>query len=576
MKIKSITIKDMWSYRQGGNVLSELGQTVVLIGKNNSGKSNVLNAIRWFQQNSKWYMATTASFPIPENVAHFYPDNPDRARSGLTMIIELSEDEIAKILDFDGFREFHGGWQDTIREEMKKGLLAAFDTGWSDNEVPQQCLKLAGLNTTHHLPVADVGLDINKAKKDWMTGMERLKNWVTNHFTEDIKYVGANQRLSDRRFEKNLNLFQLLEQSRAPTPAERHMKKRYAAIECLFKKITKLRDVELAPQHDAARLNIDWRERYLPLECYGDGVSKLLLMAAEFSAVQGRVFLIEEPESHVHPELQREFLRFMTEDQANQYILTTHSPVLLDAGNARCIYQITHDGDKSSCRHCANQPDLYRILDDLGNRASDILQANVVIWVEGHTDRLFIKKCLELRSSEVSEYDHYQFAYYGGSHGAHITFDKGASDKDGLVSVLGLCRRVVVLCDSDRESETGKLRPMVRRFEEECERTGGFFWVTGGREMENYLPNSVLSNAFQDIRSDPHIEIKLDKYSKLADVVDDLPSLKQGDTGNISYRNKGKSRLLPIILSHMSAKDLQQYGLEKELDRLIEYIKQGN
>ena len=138
-----------------------LGQTVVLIGKNNSGKSNILKAIRWFQQNSKWYTATTASFPIPENVAYFYPDNPDRARSGLTMIIELSDDEIAKILDFDGFREFHGGWQDTIREEMKKGLLAAFDTGWSDNEVPQQCLKLAGLNTTHHLPVADVGLDIN-------------------------------------------------------------------------------------------------------------------------------------------------------------------------------------------------------------------------------------------------------------------------------------------------------------------------------------------------------------------------------------------------------------------------------
>ena len=36
--------------------------------------------------------------------------------------------------------------------------------------------------------------------------------------------------------------------------------------------------------------------------------------------------------------------------------------------------------------------DNYDVLDDLGAKASDIFQSNGIIWVEGPSDRIYIKK----------------------------------------------------------------------------------------------------------------------------------------------------------------------------------------
>lgn len=48
-------------------------------------------------------------------------------------------------------------------------------------------------------------------------------------------------------------------------------------------------------------------------------------------------------------------------------------------------------------------------------KASDILQSNGIIWVEGPSDRIYLKRWLELFTpNEYEEGKHYQFLYYGG------------------------------------------------------------------------------------------------------------------------------------------------------------------
>lgn len=66
------------------------------------------------------------------------------------------------------------------------------------------------------------------------------------------------------------------------------------------------------------------------------------------------------------------------------------------------------------------------LLNDLDVRASDILQSNGIIWVEGPSDRVYIKHWLEiLGSGDIEEGRDYQFLYYGGRLLSHYTTEKG-------------------------------------------------------------------------------------------------------------------------------------------------------
>jgi len=73
----------------------------------------------------------------------------------------------------------------------------------------------------------------------------------------------------------------------------------------------------------------------------------------------------------------------------NTYFLSTHSNVFLDAAKQddTRIYHVGYEGKASKVTRVETTPDSYRVLEDLGYHASDLLQSNGVIWVEGPTDR---------------------------------------------------------------------------------------------------------------------------------------------------------------------------------------------
>ena len=60
--------------------------------------------------------------------------------------------------------------------------------------------------------------------------------------------------------------------------------------------------------------------------------------------------------------------------------------------------------------------DNVKILDLLGVRNSSVFLSNCVIWTEGVTDRMLLRKLLELFTDfSYLEDRHYSFAEYGGS-----------------------------------------------------------------------------------------------------------------------------------------------------------------
>lgn len=251
----------------------------------------------------------------------------------------------------------------------------------------------------------------------------------------------------------------------------------------------------------------------VPLSRSGSGVKTVLLVLAfvhliprlEDKPLSQYLFGFEELENNLHPALQRRLLVYLdnlaTEKKCT-FFLTTHSNVAIDLfannDNAQIIH-VTHNGDCAAVKTIATYGDSRGILDDLDIRASDLLQANGIVWVEGPSDRLYFNRWIELWSNgKIRENAHYQCVPYGGSLLAHLSVDDPEVNVDDLIEILRVNRNATLILDSDRKRGDDPLNATKNRIIEEMERMGGMAWVTNGRTIENYLSVEALSPLYDN------------------------------------------------------------------------------
>lgn len=219
------------------------------------------------------------------------------------------------------------------------------------------------------------------------------------------------------------------------------------------------------------------------------------------------VFAFEELENNLHPAMLRNlltYLRKLAVEKGCLIFLTTHSNVAIDLlghDEHSQIVHVTHDGKKSEARTVKTYIDNRGILDDLDVRASDILQSNGIIWVEGPSDRLYINKWISLWSNgELVEGIHYQCIFYGGRLLSHLTVDDPEIPAEELaedwITLLSANRNAIIVMDSDKRSRQAQINATKKRIEEEMTRTHGISWITKGKEVENYLPSSAIARLF--------------------------------------------------------------------------------
>ena len=147
------------------------------------------------------------------------------------------------------------------------------------------------------------------------------------------------------------------------------------------------------------------RQTLSPVEHLGKGMRSMYLLSLLEAYVEGEdrlpsLILIEDPEIFLHPQLQKvssEILYGLS--KKNQVIFSTHSPNLLFNFSIRQIRQMVLGEDGYS--DIREQADIDDILNDLGYSANDLMNVSFVFLVEGKQDKSRLPLLLEQYYSEV-------------------------------------------------------------------------------------------------------------------------------------------------------------------------------
>lgn len=321
----------------------------------------------------------------------------------------------------------------------------------------------------------------------------------------------------------------------------------------------------------------------IPISNSGSGLKTILLVLIKLfletrettnynfePLLTNTVFIFEELENNLHPAIQRnlfEFLYQWAKENNSQIFLTTHSTVPINMFSGRDNVTLTHikkENNQIITNSALSFIENEYILMSLGVRASDILQSNAVIWVEGPSDRIYINKWIELYSKgTLKENIHYQILFYGGRLLSHLTGKVDESNE--LIQLFRANLHSIIVIDSDKTDSKKRINQTKLRIKKEFMQNQAIVWITQGKEIENYLSRNIFNKVYK-------VNKQIGQYEKIDDFLNE--NSRKKNIGKYYVTNKASESI--SIAKEMTREDINILDLETQISTIVKQIKIWN
>lgn len=252
--------------------------------------------------------------------------------------------------------------------------------------------------------------------------------------------------------------------------------KAYKTIYDVFSDITGSKFNVVPDKNNQIKLVYKTEGDWIPASDSGSGLSDILIIVSILNVLAHNVFLIEEPENHLHAEYQKRLLKYLKSLKSKQFFITTHSSVFLDTNMVDKIYYCSNNGEIL----LSDQTSKSEIINSLGYSATENLVADLIVLLEGPTDIPVIQEMLNW--VDVNTTYNIKFWPLGGDIMASLD-----------LSVFAERSNVFALVDSDPGSSTQRTR-----FINNCNNNGIYCKKLERYSIENYFSLQSIRNIFPD------------------------------------------------------------------------------
>ncbi|WP_397410686.1 ATP-dependent nuclease [Polaromonas sp.] len=394
MRLLSFSVTNFRSITEAHKI--PIGDSTVLIGKNNEGKSNILLALSMAMKSLTAHAGDDAFVGYESRDRQKYVWRRDfpislQLRASATESIFRLEFSLNEIEIAEFRQEIKSNLNGTLPIEIRfgKGNAAKIHVpkrGPGGTALSAKSSKIAKYIAAHiqfnYIPAI-------RTEEEALAVVQEMLSEELAQLEKNPDYIAALQKISELQQPILNGVSESIKQS---------LKQFLPGIKSVSVLIPpSARRVALRSQ---CRVEIDDGSRTL-LEYKGDGVKSLAalgLLKDKRKAEGASIVAIEEPESHLHPGAMhslRDVIQSLTKD--NQVVITTHCPLFVDRVSVSRNILIDRNSAKAA-------RDISSIRTILGVRASDnLVNASHVLIVEGDEDVVALSALLSHFSLLVSK-----------------------------------------------------------------------------------------------------------------------------------------------------------------------------